>query len=459
MKIADIFKYSGRSLKVQKGRAVLTVLGVVIGITAIVALNSLVGGFSNIITGQLSQGLSAQTLTVTGGGGGLAAFGGGGGGTPATLYTTNLTGPNGLEAYLKDNGNHVDAVMGIIQISYSNTPNSLNPYYYSNITNTTKKYDATITAVDFAMYGSSIFYSSTFTTSTTGGVGNIPTDNKSIVIGNGLYEPYTNSTSAHLINYGQNLTLYYNLDGTSANCSVKVTGVLGQIGGISLAALAGGPSDRGIYMPITLAEQIFHVNQFSSIVVHVNSTDQAIIDNVTAAIKAFFAPSGSVSVSSATSMLTTLNTILGTVSDLLTAIAAISLIVAGVNIVNIMTVSIIERTREIGILKAIGAKDTDILGIFLVEALLIGVIGSLVGIGLGYLGSFGLGSILFRAATGAGGGFGGGFGGGLSTFVPVLSSTLFLEALGFGVGTAVIFALYPAFKASRKPPVEALRYE
>src|SRR5271157_486768 len=455
MKIVDVIKYSGRSLKVQKGRAVLTVLGVVIGITAIVALNSLVGGFSNIITGQLSQGLSAQTLTVTSGSGGFGGFGGGGGrGAAATISYSNLTGSTDLQSYLKKNGNHVDGVMGVVTISAGQFAQT--PSYYSTLNGSSVKYTATITGVDFATYGNSVFYASTFTT--TGGLGSIPTDKNSIVIGYSAYHPYDNAST--LINYGQNLVLNWRwLNTTAGNCSVNVTGVLAKIQGVSLASLTGGPSNNGIYMPITLAMKIFDTQKLSSIVLHVNSTDQSVIDNVTATTQAYFHSSGTVSVTSATSLLTTLNTVLGTVSALLTAIAAISLIVAGVNIVNIMTVSIIERTREIGILKAIGAKDADILGIFLVEALLIGIIGSLVGIGLGYLGSFGLGSILFRAATGAGGGFGGGFGGGLSTFVPVLSSTLFLEALGFGVGTAVIFALYPAFKASRKPPVEALRYE
>lgn len=453
MKILDVLKYSGRSLKVQRGRTVLTVLGVMIGITTIVVLNSLVGGFSNLLNGQLSQGLSAQTLTVTGGGGGLLGFGGGGGGVAATLYTTNLTGPSGLESYLKKNGNYVDEDMGIIQ------PTSFKPYYNSSITGNLKSYSATIIAVDFTTYSSPDFYSSTFTT--TGGNGTIPTDNKSIVIGYGLYHPYDNDSSAHLINYGQNLTLYWhwtNKTSTLQSYSVNITGVLGQIGGISLASLAGGPSDRELFMPITMAEQIFQTNILSSIVVHVNSKDQTIIDNVTATIKAFFAPSGSVSVLSATAQLSTLNSALGLVSDLLTGIALISLLVAGINIVNIMTMSVLERTREIGILKAIGAKDSHILGIFLVEAFLIGLIASLIGIALGYLGSTIVGGLLFRTATGAASGFsrGGGF---LSGFVPSLSWDLILEAIGFGVGTSVIFALYPAIKASRKPPVEALRYE
>ena len=69
MNIVDVFKYSARSIRVQKGRAALTILGVVIGITAIVALNGLTGGFSNLISGQLVSGTSANTLSITPGGG------------------------------------------------------------------------------------------------------------------------------------------------------------------------------------------------------------------------------------------------------------------------------------------------------------------------------------------------------------------------------------------------------
>src|SRR5271157_4077878 len=124
MKLKDILIYSARSIKVQRGRAVLTILGVVIGITAIVALNGLTGGFSNLISGQLSSGLSAQTITVTEGGGGLAGLGFGGGslgsGPSATLYYDNISG---LQENLTASDLGVDHVIGVMTQAITFTSN------------------------------------------------------------------------------------------------------------------------------------------------------------------------------------------------------------------------------------------------------------------------------------------------------------------------------------------------
>ena len=144
----------------------------------------------------------------------------------------------------------------------------------------------------------------------------------------------------------------------------------------------------------------------------------------------------------------------------LVGIAAISLLVAGIGIMNIMIVSLIERTREIGILKALGMRSRTVLGIFLGESVIIGVIGAVIGIILGW-GLANIVAVLFSGGgpfAGVGDGQAAG-GGAMLSITPVLTPTVFLGAFAFGIGVSVIFALYPAWRASKLKPVEALRYE
>ena len=135
----------------------------------------------------------------------------------------------------------------------------------------------------------------------------------------------------------------------------------------------------------------------------------------------------------------TLETTTKTMSMLLGAIAAISLLVGGIGIMNIMLVSVTERTREIGLRKAIGANNHDILTQFLIESILMSVLGGLGGIALG------AGSALLITLIA-----------GWSVKVSIFSVIL---ATGFSIMVGVIFGLWPARQASRLDPIEALRYE
>ena len=140
-----------------------------------------------------------------------------------------------------------------------------------------------------------------------------------------------------------------------------------------------------------------------------------------------------------------LMSVVGTVTDMLSyllgGIAAISLLVGGIGIMNIMLVSVTERTKEIGIRKAIGAAKGSILFQFLIEALVISLMGCIIGIAL----SFGLLQIATWIA------------GGLISFY--LSFQVVLIAMAFAVAIGVLFGIYPAYKAAGKHPIEALRYE
>jgi ABC-type antimicrobial peptide transport system permease subunit len=142
------------------------------------------------------------------------------------------------------------------------------------------------------------------------------------------------------------------------------------------------------------------------------------------------------------------------------SIGAVSLFVATVGIVNTMYVSVMERTREIGILKALGYRPKQIMGMFLSEAALTGVIGAFCGLALGYVLSFLMGGLFGGFGGGGRGGFviGGGPGGG-TTIQPVFSAELIVFSLVFPVILAIIAGLYPAWRASKMNAVVALKYE
>ena len=131
----------------------------------------------------------------------------------------------------------------------------------------------------------------------------------------------------------------------------------------------------------------------------------------------------------------------GTLSALLGSIGAVSLLVGGIGIMNIMLVSVTERTREIGLRKALGAHDSDILLQFLVEALVLTFIGGLIGIGISYGLSRALANVPFIP------------------FSIVIEPWSVVLALAVSTASGFIFGLYPAMRATKLDPIEALRYE
>jgi putative ABC transport system permease protein len=140
----------------------------------------------------------------------------------------------------------------------------------------------------------------------------------------------------------------------------------------------------------------------------------------------------------------TASSIIGVMTTFLGGIAAISLLVGGIGIMNIMLVSVTERTREIGLRKAVGARNRDILIQFLVESLFLSLLGGLMGIVLGWL----IAMIIGRIASASG-----------TALTPAVSLNAILLATLFSAAVGLFFGIYPARRAARLEPVEALRYE
>ncbi len=215
-----------------------------------------------------------------------------------------------------------------------------------------------------------------------------------------------------------------------------VVGVLKEMG-----TTIAGSGDNLILVPFTLAERLFSQRGITNFYVSAASSQEvtAAQEAVTAYLKTVFSTSNQYSVYNQTEMLSTLNETTATLTLMLGGIAAISLLVGGIGIMNIMLVSVSERTREIGIRKAIGAARGNILTQFLIEALVVSLMGGLLG-------------LLIAAAV-------------CYLLTPVLNMVLAISpmvsmiAIGFSVFIGVVFGLYPANKASKLRPIEALRYE
>ena len=444
MKTIDIFGYSFSAIRLRKLRAALTTLGVIIGIAAIVALLSITQGLQATITNSLQQGLATNTLIVTpgasalgsatSGGGSFGARDGGGNGGSFGLGGSSSSG-SGFNLYV----NYTDQIDSLSPDIVSSFAVIQRPGFVetNNFNNT-----VTIYGVDFSKYSQQ--YSKTFIAAS-GTIPLSPSDNQ-IVVGSRVNDPGQNGTLLFSSNDSVGIiwTNATTIPIINETYTAQVSGVLAKVGGFGI----GGPSDDGVYISITQAESFFGTTQCDTIIVQLKSSDNATITNVSKAITDHF--DGQVSVISSTAVLSLLSSIFSTVQLFLGGIAAISLLVAGIGIMNIMIVSLIERTREIGILKALGMKSRTVLTIFLGESVIIGLIGAVAGIVLGWILANVTARVLGSGVFGGGGGF---------KITPLLTPEVLIGALAFGVGISVIFALYPAWRASKLKPVEALRYE
>ena len=231
----------------------------------------------------------------------------------------------------------------------------------------------------------------------------------------------------------------------------RVVGVLEKKG----ANMVGDDQDDVILMPYTTVRRTLQGSSFDDVnAIMVSAVSPALMDAATRQIEQLLferhgIPPGEqpdFRVQNTTEIAATLGIITGTLTMMLSAIAGISLLVGGVGIMNIMLVSVTERTREIGIRMAIGARGRDILRQFLVESVVLSCIGGFIGVVLGTGASVGATMLINAVSSG-------------SDWPIIISVPAAAIAMAFAAAVGIFFGYYPARRASRLDPIEALRYE
>lgn len=415
MNTGDIITYSFGALRRRKVRTTLTSLGVAIGIAAIVSLLSITQGLQTSVATELRNGLDTDTLIIMSKNPARSPLHVIDGATIESIDRVALVVPmvQGV-GYLVDNGSTMEVRTIGVDLS---------------------KYGAIYSNAFVAQQGDVSFLS----------------NNGTIIIGAGISDPGDNGTL--FASAGDPVQVWktasHNGSGTGQPYQGHVSAVLKEMGPIA----SGGLSDSAIYIPLEQATALFNTTICSMIIVQLQDDKQSTIDNVSATIQDRFG--GQVQVISSQHVNDVVSRVFSTIDLFLIGIGGISLLVAGIGIMNVMTMSMIERTREIGTLKALGMKNRTVMAIFLCEAGFIGLIGGLIGAGSGFVlaglvaGFLNDSSIL----TDVGGQIYGGI-----TIVPVLDIPVFFGAIFFGLLVSVVFALYPAWRSSKLSPVEILNH-
>ena len=252
-------------------------------------------------------------------------------------------------------------------------------------------------------------------------------DDNVAILGSNIVNPEGDQM---IFDVGDRIRLRSKVDGESKEITLRVIGILKESGGTFSA-----DPDNSIYMPISTFENFYETDRkYTTIQVLVDNQDH--VELVSMLIEHQVEQARAITTESFTE---TVSVVTNSIQSVLGGVAAISLLVAGVGIINTMTVSVLERTKEIGVLKALGAKSFDVLAMFLFEAVTTGLIGGLLGAVSGYFLSSLVGFYI--------------------DIPPVISVSLGLFVVGFAILTSGLAGLYPAWNASKLVPVEALRQE
>lgn len=390
MKITRLFKMAIKSIWSNKMRSFLTMLGIIIGISSVIVLVGMGEGTKQQVQSQIEK-------------------------LGTNLITVNIVGKR-TKSFADEEIDELKSKPGIKEIAPTLTQNNIDVKAGSNSANTTVE-------------ASTPEYSNIRKTYVSYGrfLNKRDIDNRYKVAVIGI------DTANDLFGTTNVIGKVVNINGIN----FSIVGVL-EAQGSSM----GGSGDDKIILPISTAQRLFENTDIKTF--YVEATDK---DKVSEAMsylqlflnKKFNNDTDSYRLFDQTSLLSTANETNSSMTMMLTGIAAISLIVGGIGIMNIMLVSVIERTREIGIRKAIGAKRRIILLQFLMESAIISCLGGIIGVLTGFL-------IAYFAQT-------------VLKMIVVISSSVVMGAVAFSVFVGILFGMYPASKASKLNPIEALRFE
>jgi putative ABC transport system permease protein len=400
----DHVKLAIKNLRHRFSRSLLTLLGIAIGIMAIISLLALGEGMQQVIAGELSS--LSDVVIVSTGGGSFSSFGGGG-----------STG----EYFTQRDIASIERIQGIKEISTQLSGYALAEYNGKTTIVSLTGMEVGVMKLQYASQNLDA-----------GGFLNEGDQNK-IMIGYAI----AHDTFDADISVGGRIKI----NGEK----FFVSGIFGKQG------FGGTSSDSIVLMSSRDFQKLTGQSNISLIYLRVNNVNDAesIATAIQNAINENHGRKDFATATTMTSILETVQTITGILQLVLVGIASIALVVASIGIMNTMLTSVMERTREIGIMKAIGATTRDIMSIFIIEGVLMSSVGGIIGIILGVFGSQAL-TLILNGFMSMGGSF---------NLVPIITITSVVLAVTVSLIVGILSSLYPAWKAARMSPIEAVRYE